>query len=202
MDLQELMTFLEIEKPEEFEYFEHLAALLESTDDISDEAFHQVLKEVQPSVMGELLETYFEEITEGAPDSAGDFYLLLSNIGRTLTGLAKTIHEDDDRRNFCEELSRFREWYSLQDGVLCRNLADGSEENVTPAVALAMSRLEKLGGDEYDYDFSEVLDYEVEEYILPFAAELGSEEGEEEEDLYDEGLIHKDNPVIDGQVLH
>ena len=29
MDLQELMTFLEIEKPEEFEYFEHLAALFQ-----------------------------------------------------------------------------------------------------------------------------------------------------------------------------
>ena len=202
MELQELMAFLEIEKPEEFEYFEHLAALLESTEEISEEAFHQVLKEITPSTMGELLETYFEEIMEGSPDSAGDFYLLLSNMRRTLSGLAKTMKDADDRRNFCAELSRFREWYSLQDGVLCKNMADGSEENVTPAIALAMSRLEKLGGDEYDYDFSDVMDYEIEEYILPLSAGDDANDIDDDGD-FDEGLIHRDNPVIeDGRVLH
>ncbi len=209
MDLQELMELLEIEAPEEFEYFEHLAALLESTEEISPEAFHQVLAKANPANLGEILENYFDEIIEGAPDSSNDFYLLLTNMGRTLTGLAKTMQDADDRRTFAEELARFREWYSLEEKVVCTKITDRSQEIVSPAVALATARMEKLGGDEYDYDFSEVLDYEIDEYILPLTTGSGGDydfdedyDGESGDD-FDEGLVHRDNPVIDGpQVLH
>ena len=34
--------------------------------------------------------------------------------------------------------------------------------------ALALSRLEKLEGDEYRYDFTDALEYELEEYIMTY----------------------------------
>ena len=59
--------------------------------------------------------------------------------------------------------------------------------------ALTLLRLEKLGEEEYSYDFSECLDYELEDYIMSFA-DLARAEAEEEEDLIQNGYSMDDEP--------
>ena len=44
--------------------------------------------------------------------------------------------------------------------------------------ALVNARLEKLGTEEYAYDFSEALDYELEEFIMTYADLAGAEDDE------------------------
>ncbi|HML38905.1 MAG TPA: hypothetical protein PKA19_16040, partial [Bacillota bacterium] len=74
--------------------------------------------------------------------------------------------------------------------------------DVTVSEALSLSRLEKLNGDQYRYDFSDSLDYEIDEYSISFDAKLDEEYDEiieEDENLYEDGLIDKEFPVIDGE---
>ncbi len=54
--------------------------------------------------------------------------------------------------------------------------------------ALTLVRLEKLGEEEYSYDFTESLDYELEDYIMSFA-DLARVDEEEEEDLLQNGYV-------------
>ena len=92
---EELLELLDIDVPEEFEYFEHLAELLECTEDISPEAFCAVLMEVDQKVLTELLETYFEDVLQGIPEDALDFYTLMTTIRQSLLGLSMSASQSE-----------------------------------------------------------------------------------------------------------
>ena len=55
MNIEEVLELLEINSPDEFEYFEHIAELLECPEDISYEIFHAILKEVEVEILEDLL---------------------------------------------------------------------------------------------------------------------------------------------------
>ena len=42
--------------------------------------------------------------------------------------------------------------------------------------ALANARLEKLNGEEFAYDFTEALEYELEEFVMTYADLVGDDE--------------------------
>lgn len=68
--------------------------------------------------------------------------------------------------------------------------------------ALTRHRTEKFTNEEFQYDFSEALDYELDEYSISLDASIDEEYEEiieEDEELYEEGLVDKEYPVIDGE---
>ena len=91
--------------------------------------------------------------------------------------------------------------YIFDSAVHLKRLSDNVKRNDTVFEALSLFRLEKLNEDQYRYDFSDCLDYEIDEYSISIDAKLDEEYEEiieEDEDLYEEGLIDKEFPVIDG----
>jgi hypothetical protein len=52
---------------------------------------------------------------------------------------------------------------------MCTKLSDDSESVLPVAHALSLYRAEHLNDDEYSYDFSGVLDYPLDEYIVPIS---------------------------------
>ena len=200
---EELLELLDIDVPEEFEYFEHLAELLECTEDISPEAFCAVLMEVDQKILTELLETYFEDVLQGIPEDALDFYTLMTTIRQSLLGLSMSTSQSDQRRFFAEELFRFRVWYVFDSVVYCKSKTGGPASAIPVCEALALYRLEKLGEEAFEYDFSEAMDYSLDEYSISFPYSI--KEGESEEDSFEEEddddntLIDKILPVIDGE---
>ena len=200
---EELLELLDIDVPEEFEYFEHLAELLECTEDISPEAFCAVLMEVDQKILTELLETYFEDVLQGIPEDSLDFYTLMTTIRQSLLGLSMSASQSDQRRFFAEELFRFRVWYVFDSVVYCKSKTGGPASAIPVCEALALYRLEKLGEEAFEYDFSEAMDYSLDEYSISFPYSIkedGSEEDSfEEEDDDDNTLIDKILPVIDGE---
>lgn len=186
MDIMELLDYLDLEEAAEFEYFEHLADLLELEQEISYEACYALFSAVPERSLTELIGNYFEDIMENLPDDTVDIYTLLTTIRQCLLGLARNIGEPEGLRLFCDEFLKFHSWYSLHTAVHCKRLSDGFFTDVTVGEALALCRLEKLNGDEYDYDFSSCIDYEIDEYSMSLSEIMGSDSFDGDDETEDD----------------
>lgn len=182
MEYEALLNFLEMESPEDFEYFDHLSDLMELEEEIDYDSFFRILSQVTKETMTELLEHYFIDITEHMPDTTVEIHTLMDEIHRCLIGLARYLDSAEGRRAFVDELYRFRSWYALSGEVVIKNLASGRRFRVSVSEALATSRMEALGGDDYDYDFEDCLSYEPEEYSMTINEAMASVYDEEDED--------------------
>ena len=206
MGIEEVLDLLEIDSPDQFEDFEHLAELLESGEEIRIEAFHALLRDIEGEVVAPLLDEYFEEILQGIPDDATDFYVLMTTIRQYLTTLAKESPGSDQRRLFIDELYRFRSWYAFDAVVRCTARHDRLDSEHTVAEALTLYRMEKLGEASYEYDYDGALEFPIEDLPL-FLREADDAEPEESleeedakgEDAYAETFIDDVHPVIDDE---
>lgn len=172
MKLEKLLEFLELEDPSDFEFFENLAELMETDMEIESETMYQMLEAVDMEVMGELLESYFQEILESLPEDAMEMYTLLDSVRMALVGMSKHLEEERDLVLFADELTRFRNWYSLDSTVWVREIAEKKplrEKEMPLRDALTLVRMEQLGGEKYDYIFEEAMDFEMEQYTVTFA---------------------------------
>lgn len=201
MDFEELLELLEIDSSDEFGYFEHFAALVELDEEIPYDLFYKILADVEAETLIDLTDNYFEDVLQGMPEDAIDVYTLLGTIRQALIGLAKNSSTREERIAYVDELYKFRNWYIFDSVVHLRRFSDNVKRDVTASEALSLYRLEKLNEDQYRYDFSDCMDYEIDEYTISIDAKLDEEYEEiieEDEDLYEDGLIDKEFPVIDG----
>lgn len=202
MNFDELMEHLEIDTLDDFRYFEQIASLVECDEEIPYEAFFGILADVDAETLVDMTDNYFEDILQGMPDDGIDVYTLLATIRQALIGLAKNATTREERVSYVDELYKFRNWYIFDSIVHLRRLKDNAKRDATVSEALSLYRLEKLNEDQYRYDFSDSLDYEIDEYSISFDAELDEEYDEvdeEDDELYEDGLIDKNFPVIDGE---
>jgi hypothetical protein len=188
MDLEELLEMLELDEPQEFEYFENFSDLVESEEEMPVETLYDLFSQTDQDTIAELIDNYFDDTLDAVPDDQTDVYMLLGNIKRELTGLMSTADEEDQMRRFCEELYKFKQWYSFESEVACTDKETGREKELTVRDALTLARLEKLGHEEYDYDFSDCLEYDLDEYAMDLAG-LAAEEEPESDDPLDNGFV-------------
>jgi hypothetical protein len=184
MEYEDLLSLLDIDSGADLAYFEQYAELVECEDYISPEALSQIFEETDNDALVELTDGYFEELLESVPDEESDLYTLLQTINRALSGLALMPDPDETATNYADEFLRFRTWFVFESEARCEKIdaeEDESEIIVTLMQALAMYRAQRLNDEEYRYDFSEVLDYPLDEYALTLEAL-----GEDEEEPYDD----------------
>ena len=129
MDLNELLELLELEEAAGFEYFEDMAIILETEEDLPEKTLYELFKDTDAGTVAELLGNYFDDIMEAMPDDT-DMYLLLENIKRMLQGLLSG-EDGADVHGFVEEVVRFRRWYGMDSEVRIRDV-DTLEEAVLP----------------------------------------------------------------------
>lgn len=196
MDLNELFEIVDIESAEDFKYFDNFAALMESDDYIPAEVMYELFAEVDTDVLSELTDNYFEDIMEGVPEEEAELFTLLDNIKRVLKGYAENTDDERSIVLFTDEVSRFRNWYNFDTDVECQSRKDGSTRTVPVREALVLYRIEKLRADEYIYDFSECLDYPLDEYVVSFTSDAdgdtGYGPGNEEEELLNSDFLFDD----------
>lgn len=196
MDLNELFEIVDIESAEDFKYFDNFAALMESDDYIPAEVMYELFAEVDTDVLSELTDNYFEDIMEGVPEEEAELFTLLDNIKRVLKGYAENTDDERSMVLFTDEVSRFRNWYNFDTDVECQSRKDGSTRTVPVREALVLYRIEKLRADEYMYDFSQCLDYPLDEYVVSFTSDAdgdtGYEPGNEEEELLNSDFLFDD----------
>ena len=93
--------------------------------------------------------------------------------------MAKNEDEASAKANLAEELNRFRNWYSVGSKVVCSSVITGRERIENLRDALILSRLEKLDGDKFYYDFDSCKDYKLDDYIMSFADVIAAAHEEE-----------------------
>lgn len=181
MNYRELLVYLGIDSPKEFNYFEMMADLLESEEDIELEAIYQLMTDADKEQVSQLLDTYFEEITNGLPDDSDSIYSLLDQIRLFLIGLCDNAESDSDYRVFADELNRFRNWYSYdsQVEVLPEDDEEGFEDVQCLRDAICTARVDKLNCNSHRYNFDQALDYEIDSYTMSFATLAAAEDEEE-----------------------
>lgn len=179
MEIEDLLQILEIESVSDFSFFEHYAELVESEEDIPIEIIGQLFDDIDNDVLTELTEGYFEDVLKYIPDDAIDFYTLLSTIGQTLTSLAANP-DIENSTPYTEEFYKFRSWYTFDSEVHCIQVSDKNEIECTISQALTLYRLENLNDEVYEYDFSDCLDYPMDEYIVNLADLSGDEINDED----------------------
>ena len=180
MDRDELFELLDIDSGADFQYFENFADLVECEEDIESDVVYDMLEDVDLKTFAEICESFFYETLESVPGDQIDLYNLIENIKRALIGLAEAARGEEDNAllQLADELNRFRIWYTVDKLAECKDLSSDKVSYIAIRDALVNARLEKLGTEEYAYDFSEALEYELEEFIMTYADLAGAEDEE------------------------
>jgi len=190
MEYEELLELLEIKTPSEFVYFEQYAELVESPDEIGTEALVALFSEMEPGILSELTEGYFDDLLKFVPDDETELFTLVQTIATTLASLAGNVEDEEGAQIYAEEFFKFRSWYLYDGRVRCEDLIEGTENDYSVMEALTNYRLQSLGDGDYAYDFSEALDYPMDEYVVNLASlsrggyedDEAGDSGEDEDD--------------------
>ena len=99
-----------------------------------------------------------------------DLYTLMDNIKRVLIGISESVRQGDEDGivRLSDELNRFRLWYSADASVECVDGDSGEVEYMTVRDAIAAARAEQLDKSEHRFDFSDALEYELDEFMGAF----------------------------------
>ena len=181
MTKKELYELLDIETAEDFKYVENVAQYLECEDEIEFSDLAELIRDIDKDEAAGLFDDYFEEIMDFIPEAETEVYGLFTNIRRSLTGLLKNADEVSTEAKIAEEMERFRRWYSMDSKVYLSSSDLGNEREETLRDAIFNKRMESLGGDKYFYDFTEAMDYPLEEYVMTFGDMIKLAEDSEEE---------------------
>ena len=185
MEYDELLNLLDIDSAAELVYFEQFAELMEHDNDIPYETLILLVEGMDPEVLPELVEGYFEDVMKFVPDGESDLYTLLQNIATTLSTLS-AASEEDSARVFAEELYKFRSWYLFDSTVLIKDLADDSEREIPLMEALTSYRAQNFTDEDYLFDFSDALDYSLDEYIVSLGSLAEYGDGDDYDGSYDD----------------
>ena len=185
MNYEELLQLLEIDSPADLVYFEQFAELIENSEEISIEMITPLIEGMERDVIAELTESYFEDVLKFIPDDDVDLYTLISAISKMLIAIAENGDSDDYARMYAEELYKFRSWYLFDGVVQCVDLDDDSLSEITVFEALTNYRIQSHMDKEYSFDFSDALDYELDEYIVSLSS-LSDDDDDYDDDYSDD----------------
>ncbi|MCQ2546688.1 MAG: hypothetical protein MJ161_03955 [Clostridia bacterium] len=180
MNYEELLEYLDLDGPEEFQYFEVMADLIECEDYIDQESVFALFDGADREMIAQLTDDYFEEITKGLPEDSDEIFMLLDQIRLCLSGLAANAEDESDIRLLTDEFCRFRDWYSFDSQVELLPEEEGPAAVMCLRDAITTARIEKLGGEKYRYNYENALDYELDSYTMSFAELVAAEDEEDE----------------------
>ena len=175
MDYYELLEYLDLEEAGQFEYFEAMADLIESEEYIDQEAMYMLFDGADNTMIEELLQDYFEDVLDGLPENSGEIFSLLHQIKLSLIGMISHAEDDSDMRRFTDEFYRFQTWYSHESEVELQPENGGAALYTNVRDAITASRMEKLGGEKYSYDFENAQDYQLDSYTMSFSDLMDAE---------------------------
>lgn len=157
MDKTTFYSIINIDNPEEFQYYENLAAILEEDDYIESNLIKDLLKDVDIETVSECADNYFEEFLKAIPDEETGLYITVEAIKRAFLDMMSEPLNSDDAALLADEIVRFRKWY-IQDTLAYDKI---KKEEVCVRDARYDIQAAKLLGEKAEYDFRNACDYEV-----------------------------------------
>ena len=153
MDKIELYNILDISEPEDFTYYENMAALLEEERVIEQNLLDNLLDEVDFDTFRDLIKSYFEEFLNRIPEEETDLYFLADTMRRSLVGC-------EEPHQLSDAITRFRKWYVLDLSVRDRN----TNEEISVCQARYNISAASILGEKAEYDFQNSYNFEMDGY--------------------------------------
>lgn len=169
MNFNELLEMLGIEGAGEFSYFENFADLLECEEPIEYAAIFELISEVELPILKELVEGYFDDMTENMPADSVHLFTLMETIKKSFVGILALVGDQDGDVQiglFVDEIYKFREWYLEENLASCKSIDGKKQLSLSICQSFYLHRLEKLNNEQYAYDFTDCLGYKIEEYAM------------------------------------
>ena len=179
MDKVRFYKVLDIESPQEFQYYENLAALLEEDEFIEENLIKDLIKDIDGEMLAEHFDSYFEEFLRHIPDSETDMYMIVDSIKRVFDGLIADDMDQSDVSALAGEISSFRKWYIHDLNAVDRS----SGESVSVRDARYGTAAAKLLGDEADYDYRQALDYDIKGFNVRLSDMIAASYTEEQDEI-------------------
>ena len=171
MNKDELYQILDIVAPEEFEYYENLAALLEADEIIDAKFILELIKKPDIESLVDMFDSYFEEWNKSIPDDLAELYVTVDTAKRSIMGHFNEDMTDEDYSSLANAIYDFRRWYVITPHVVDNDT--GEEINVRDArYNLSASR---YTGEICNYNFNEAYKYEGDSYSMRLSDIIESE---------------------------
>ena len=180
MKKTELFEILDIEVPEDFAYFEQFADLIECEEEIPGDLIFAAISGMDGDTAAELIENYFEDLTGAIPDDADDLISLIESIKQNMLLCTGNLADTNVKAELANQIASFREWFH-EDGK-----AKYGELPCSVFYAVTEHRSEKLGEVQNKYDFSNALDYDLDNICLNLGAYSKVDIFDDESDKTDE----------------
>lgn len=171
MNRDELYQILDIVAPEEFEYYENLAALLEADEVIDVQLILELIKELDMESFADMFDSYFEEWNKSIPDELAELYVTVDTAKRSIMGNFNDDMTEDDYLSLASAIYDFRRWYVITPHVIDNDT--GEEINVRYArYNLSASR---YTGETCNYNFNGAYEYEGDSYSMKLSDIIDAE---------------------------
>lgn len=164
MNKEELFEILDIDVPEDFAYFEQFADLIECEDEIPEELILSAICGMDGDSAAELIENYFEDLTGAVPDDADDLVSLIESIKQNMLLCSGNLEDKNVKAELANQIANFRAWFH-EDGK-----AKYGDLPCSVFYAVTEHRSEKLGEVQNKYDFTNALDYDLDNISLNLGA--------------------------------
>ncbi|MCQ2548156.1 MAG: hypothetical protein MJ145_04035 [Clostridia bacterium] len=166
MTKEELFNHLKFEDGDGIEYIDELQDILGMDEELDPRFVYDILLNTDMEYLSELIENYFEELTDNIPNNNGELYELMSAQALALKGLAYSCEDEAQAIKLATELVRFQSWYAIEKNTTVVSQDIGEEKLVSVREAFTLYALEKLGGEEYRYYFDNALYYPIDDYAI------------------------------------
>ena len=153
MDRERLFKKLDIESPEEFQYYENFEALMEEDEHIEEELVKEVLMAAEAELLGNHIDSFFDGFSSNIPDEEKELAIIVDTFRNNISSAVSEDMQDEDLEHLVSEIYKFRNWYVLEHNAVNEN--SGEEISVRDARYEIMAA--KFLGDSIGIDFGRAI---------------------------------------------
>ena len=153
MDRERLFEKLDIESPEDFQYYESFDALMEDEEHIEEELIREVLSALEQELLVDHIGNFFDSFVSIIPDEETELSIIVDTFRNNISGVAMSGLTDEDLNQLSSEIYSFRKWYAID-----HNAKDEiKDEEISVRDARYEIAAAKLLGEEASIDFGKAL---------------------------------------------
>ena len=153
MDRERLFEKLDIDSPEEFQYYESFDALMEDEEHIEEELIREVIAGADIELIAEHIGSFFDAFASNIPDDETELSIIVDTFRNNISAAARSEFTDEDLSQFASEIYKFRKWYAIDHNAF----DEIKREEISVRDARYEIAAAKLLGDKVAIDFGRAL---------------------------------------------
>ena len=153
MDRERLFEKLDIESPDEFQYYESFDALMEDEEHIEEELIKEVFSEAEQDIILDHIGNFFDSFATNIPDEETELSIITETFRNNIKSAAGSLDSDEGLDQLASEIYKFRKWYAIDLNAI----DELKKEEISVRDARYEIAAAKLLGDQASIDFGRAL---------------------------------------------